>query len=152
MAFRLQRDLGVGRYEVLEDVALADCALEIEGRDLNDLFETAAGALAELMVDPATVETSVERRITLSSDAVDLLLYDWLSELIYRKDRDREVFPQVRVRINGDSPFRLEADVHGGVIDRTRTALRADPKAVTFHRFAVTAVKGGWRAQLVIDI
>jgi SHS2 domain-containing protein len=142
----------MGRYEVLEDVALADCALEIDGQDLNDLFETAAGALAELMVDPATVETSVERRIELSADAVDLLLYDWLSELIYRKDRDREVFPRSQVRVSGGGPFRLEADVRGGVIDRARTALRADPKAVTFHRFAVTAVDGGWRAELVIDI
>jgi SHS2 domain-containing protein len=136
----------------LENVALADCALEVEGRDLNDLFETAAGALTELMVDPATVETSVERRIALSAEGLDLLFYDWLSELIYRKDRDREVFPQVRVRVSGDGPFSLEADVQGGVIDRARTALRADPKAVTFHRFEVTAVDGGWRARLVIDI
>jgi SHS2 domain-containing protein len=142
----------MGRYEVLEDVALADCALEIEGRDLNDLFETAAGALVELMVDPATVEASVEHRIELSAGEVDLLLYDWLSELIYRKDRDRQVFPETRVRVSGDGPFRLEADVRGGVIDRARTALRADPKAVTFHRFAVTAVDGGWRAAVVIDI
>lgn len=142
----------MGRYEVLEDVALADCALEIEGRDLNDLFETAATALAELMVDPATIETTAERRIALSADKVDLLLYDWLSELIYRKDRDREVFPETRVRVGGDGPFSLEADVRGGVIDRSRTALRADPKAVTLHRFAVIAVDGGWRARLVIDI
>jgi SHS2 domain-containing protein len=148
----------MGRYEVLEDVALADCALVVEGRDLPDLFETAAGALAELMVDPATVEPSIERRIALEAEAVDLLLYDWLSELIYRKDRDREVFPQAAVQVGGDGPFRLEATVRGGVIDRARTALRADPKAVTFHEFAVTpldpgnAGAGGWRARLVIDI
>jgi SHS2 domain-containing protein len=110
------------------------------------------------MADPATIDTSVERRIVLSADMVDLLFYDWLSELIFRKDRDREVFPRARVRIDGEGPFRLEADVFGGVIDRGRTALRADPKAVTFHRFAVTPVnranagKGGWRARLVIDI
>jgi SHS2 domain-containing protein len=137
---------------VREDVALADCALEIEGRDLDDLFETAAQALVELMVDPATVETSVERHIELGADAIDLLLYDWLSELIYRKDRDREVFPRTRVRVSVDAPFRLEAEVRGGVIDRARTGLRADPKAVTFHRFAVTAGDRGWRAAVVIDI
>jgi SHS2 domain-containing protein len=151
-------DSGVGRYEILEDVALADCALEIEGRDLDDLFETAAGAVAELMVDPATVELSVERRIVLTADTVDLLLYDWLSELLFRKDRDREVFPRAEVRVGGDGPFTLEADVRGGVIDRARMALRADPKAVTFHQFTVTPVdrgdgrEGGWRARLVIDI
>jgi SHS2 domain-containing protein len=142
----------VGRYEVLEDVALADCAVDVEARDPNDLFETAAVALAELMVEPATLETSTERTITLSAPSLDLLLYDWLSELIYRKDRDQEVFPQARVRVSGSGPFRLQADVRGGIIDRARTALRADPKAVTFHQFAVTAVDGGWRARIVIDI
>jgi SHS2 domain-containing protein len=142
----------VGRYKVLEDVALADCALEVEGRDASDLFETAAVALAELMVDPATIEISTERTVALSAPGLDLLLYDWLSELIYRKDRDQEVFPQVRVRITDRGPFRLEADMRGGVIDRSRSALRADPKAVTFHQFAVTAMDGGWRARLVIDI
>jgi SHS2 domain-containing protein len=133
-------------------MALADCALEIEGHDLDDLFETAAGALAELMVDPTTVELSVERRIALAADTVDLLLYDWLSELIFRKDRDREVFPRARVRVGGKGPFRLDADVRGGVIDRVRTALRADPKAVTFHQFAVRPADSGWQARLVIDI
>lgn len=137
---------------VLEEIALADCALEVDGQSANDLFETAARALAELMVDPATLAISVDRTIVLSAQKLDLLLYDWLSELIYRKDRDREVFPETRVRITGEGPFRLEGVARGGVLDRTLTALRADPKAVTFHQFAVTAVDGGWRARIVIDI
>jgi hypothetical protein len=37
--------VGVERYAVLDDVALADCAVEIEGRDTDDLFETAGMAL-----------------------------------------------------------------------------------------------------------
>jgi protein archease len=142
----------VGRFEFLDEGVVADCALEVQGRDTDDLFETAAAALAELMVDPQTVATTVERSITLTASALDLLLYDWLSELIYRKDRDSEVFTRTEVHVTGSSPFRLEATVHGGVIDRERTSLRADPKAVTFHQFAVTAVDGGWRARIVIDI
>ena len=142
----------MGRYVVLEDVAVADCALDIEGADLADLFETAARALAELMVDPATLPTTVERTVVLSAPRLDLLLYDFLSELIYRKDRDREVFTTARVRVSGGGPVDLTAEVRGGVIDRERTALRADPKAVTFHRFAVEETGTGWRARVVIDI
>ncbi|MBI5628013.1 MAG: archease, partial [Candidatus Rokubacteria bacterium] len=37
-------------------------------------------------------------------------------------------------------------------IDPERTALRADPKAVTFHRVAVEETGTGWRARVVIDI
>jgi SHS2 domain-containing protein len=142
----------VGRYRFLEDVALADCAMEVEGRDLPDLFATAAAALARLMVDPATVPVTVERSLALSAPQLDLLLYDWLSELIFLKDRDRQIFPRARVQITGGSPFRLSARLQGGVIDAERTALGADPKAVTFHQFALEQAGEGWRARLVIDI
>lgn len=43
----------MGRYQFLEEVAVADCALDVEAPELHDLFETAASALAELMVEPA---------------------------------------------------------------------------------------------------
>jgi len=142
----------MGRFRFLEDVALADCAVEIEGRDLGDLFETAAAALAELMVDPATVSVTVDRTIALQTTALDLLLYDWLSELIFLKDRDRQVFTRAQVRVGGSGPFHLAAQVAGGVIDPERTARRADPKAVTFHQFALERAGDGWRARVVIDI
>ncbi len=142
----------MGRYRFLEEVALADCAVEVEGSDLDDLFATAASALAELMVDPATVPATVERSITVTAPQLDLLLYDWLSELIYRKDRDREVFTRALVRVSGSGPYELTARVEGGVIDPELTALRADAKAVTFHQFALERNEQGWRAQLIIDI
>ncbi len=142
----------MGRYTVLEEVALADCALEIEGDSLDDLFETAARALCELMVDPATVASSVERTVSLVARDADLLLFDWLNELIFLKDRDGEVFTRATVRVARGAPWRLAASLRGGIIDRERTALRADPKAVTFHRFTVEPAARGWRARVVIDL
>jgi protein archease len=142
----------VGRHEFLEAIAVADCAVEIEGDDLDDLFATAARALAEVMVDPATVRATTERRVELTAPSLDLLLYDWLSELIYVKDSEQLVFPVVEARVNAGSPCRLSARLVGGPIDRATTALRADPKAVTFHQFALEPCERGWRARVVIDI
>lgn len=142
----------MGRYTFLEDTALADCAVDIEGRSLDDLFETAAVALARLMVDPATVAITVERSVSLEAAQLDLLLYDWLSELIFLKDRDSQVFPRAEVRVNGTGPYRLAAGLQGGAIDPQRTTLGADPKAVTFHQFALGQTDGVWRARVVIDI
>ena len=34
----------MGQFRFVEEVALADCAVDVEGRDLGDLFETAAAA------------------------------------------------------------------------------------------------------------
>jgi SHS2 domain-containing protein len=142
----------MGQYVILEEVALADCAVRIDATNLDDLFETGAAVLVELMVDPATVSRSLERTIELTAVRVDLLFHDWLSELIFRKDRDREVYPETRVRVTGAGPLSLEARLRGGVIDSARTGLRADAKAVTFHRFRVEPAGAGWQAEVVIDI
>jgi SHS2 domain-containing protein len=104
------------------------------------------------MVDPATVPTTARRTIALHADELDLLLFDWLSELIFRKDRDCEVYTRTRVAVAGSGPFRLAAEVEGGVLDPARVELRSDPKAVTFHQFALERSDRGWRARIVIDI
>lgn len=142
----------MGHYEVLETMAVADCALDVEAESLDDLFETAARAIAELMVDPATVSPGAEREIAISAPSLDLLLYDWLSELIFLKDSEQMVFPETSVRVSGQSPAQLGARLRGAVIDPARMALRADPKAVTLHQFALAPHDGGWRARVVIDI
>jgi SHS2 domain-containing protein len=143
--------LTVGSWNVLEDIAIADCALEIHGADLADLFATAARALADAMVDPATVARDVERTVSLQARARDLLLHEWLSELIVLKDSERLVFPDAVVTIREDPPA-LTARLTGGRIDPARTVRRADPKAVTFHQFTLEPRGTGWYARLVIDI
>ncbi len=149
----MQYSWRVGSYRFLEDIAIADCAMDIEGRDLADVFETAAAALVRLMVDPATVGQTVEQTIALEAPAPDLLLHDWLSELIFLKDRNRQVFTRTEVKINGNATYRLSGRVVGGTIDPESTELRADPKAVTLHQFTLEPMAdGGWRARIVIDI
>jgi SHS2 domain-containing protein len=142
----------MGSYAVIEVAAIADCALAIEGASLADLFETAARALAELMVDPATIAPRVQPAVTLEAPSLDLLLYDWLAELIFLKDAELLVVTQTEVDVAVGTPCRLHAQCVGGVIDRGRTVLRADPKAVTFHQFTLEPRATGWHARVVIDI
>ena len=141
----------MGSWNVLDAIAIADCALEIHGRDLDDLFATAARALADVMVDPDTVSREVERTLLLQARALDLLLHDWLSELIFLKDTERLVLPEAFVSVRA-APPEVTARLRGGHIDPARTALRADPKAVTFHQFTVEPRADGWYARVVIDI
>ena len=141
----------MGTWTLLEDVAIADCAIEIEGTTLDDLFGTAGRAVADVMVDPATVPLSIERSLTLAAPSLDLLLYDWLSELLYLKDSERLVFPAVEARVQEGPPCRLAVAMRGGPIGE-ETIGRADPKAVTLHLLAVERVDGGWRARVVLDV
>jgi SHS2 domain-containing protein len=151
MAVTLHSELQMGRYEVLDSVAIADCALEIEGADLDDLFATAARAVAEAMVDPATIGRGAERTVSLQAPSLDLLLFDWLSEVIALKDADGMAFPDVQVHVEPGAPCHLRAHLAGDSLRSGGAALRSDPKAVTFHLFRLEPVDGGWRARVVID-
>ena len=142
----------MGRISHLEDWTWADAAFEVEGSSLADVFETAARAVAEAMVDPATLPADVVREVAIEASALDLLLFDWLSALVSRKDIDREVFPWAEARLEGEGPCRLTARLTGGSLGAPGVASRADVKAVTLHRFTLEPEHHGWRARFVLDL
>lgn len=142
----------MGTYRYLDDVAIADAAFEARGATLSELFATAAEAVTGLMVDPATLAPKVERQITLSSDALDRLLYDWLSELVVFKDSEQLLFARFDVAIHENGGYRLEAVARGETIDPGRHRLRSDVKAITFHLFEVRHDADGCFARVVVDI
>lgn len=142
-------------YRFLSNVALADIAYVARGDSLQSLFEAAARALTDVMVDRKTVVGRVERRIEVKSPTVDRLLYDFLTELIVIKDVDSFLFKDYKVSIFPQREPRLECVMRGEEIDRERHALRNDVKAVTMHMFGVKKQKGkrgGWEATVVLDI
>src|SRR6184192_183146 len=77
-------------YHYLEEIGTADIAFEASGRDLPELFSDAADAAMNVMIDNLeAIEPRETRHIELSNDKIDMLLFDFLQELIYFKDAER---------------------------------------------------------------
>jgi SHS2 domain-containing protein len=138
-------------YKFLPDVAIADIAFEAESTTVNGLFESCARALTDIMVDPNSLRVKVTKRISLKSDDIDRLLYDFLTELIVMKDVDSLLFSDVEVEVGGEGT-KLVAKAKGEPIDRERHVLRNDVKAVTMHMFGVRHEGTMWKATVVLDI
>jgi len=138
-------------FRYLPDIALADVAFEAESDSVNGLFESSALALSDVMVDPATLGTGTTRMLRISSDDLDTLLYDFLTEVIVVKDVDSLLFRGFEVEVAADYKS-LEATMKGEAINRERHMLRNDVKAVTMHLFGVRHEGGRWRATVVLDI
>ncbi len=136
-------------YHYLEEIGTADIAFEATGRDLPELFSDAADATMNVMIDNLdAIEPRETRHIELSNDKIDMLLFDFLQELIYFKDAERLL---LRVRENEEKYF-LKAKGAGELLDETRHHQRADVKAVTLHDFSVEKENGGWTARVLLDI
>lgn len=141
-------------WEFLEDVAIADVAFLAYGEDLETLFHNAAEATTAVMVDDtATVAARERREVALVEEDVEMLLFDFLQELIYYKDAEELLLRPEHVEIReGESGYRLAAVLAGEHLDRERHPLNADVKAVTMHRFAVCRTDDGYEASVVLDI
>ena len=138
-------------FRYLPDIALADIAFEAESDSISGLFESSALALSDIMVDPRTLGSQTTRTVKVSSDDLDTLLYDFLTEIIVIKDVDSLLFRETRVLVASDQKS-LEATMKGETIDREKHLLRNDVKAVTMHMFGVRREGASWKATVVLDI
>src|ERR1700731_1591624 len=107
-------------FRFLSNIALADIAFVARGSSLSSLFETAARALTEVMVDRKTLVARAERKLELKSPSIDRLLYDFLTELIVIKDVDSLLFKDFQVSIISGKEPRLKCHMRGEEIDRQR--------------------------------
>jgi SHS2 domain-containing protein len=141
-------------YHYLEEIGTADIAFEATGRDLAELFSDAADATMNVMIDNLdAIEPRETRHIELSNDKIDMLLFDFLQELIYFKDADRLLLRVREVHIEEkEGKYFLKGKAAGELLDVARHHQRADVKAVTLHDFSVEKEDGGWRAKALLDI
>jgi SHS2 domain-containing protein len=141
-------------YHFLEEIGTADIAFEATGRDLPELFSDAADATMNVMIDNLdAIEPRETRHIELSNDKIDMLLFDFLQELIYFKDAERLLLRVRHAQIeHRDEKYFLKAKAAGELLDVARHHQRADVKAVTLHDFSVEKADGGWKARVLLDI
>jgi SHS2 domain-containing protein len=141
-------------FHYLEEIGTADIAFEASGHDLPELFAAAADATMNVMIDNLdAIEPRETRRIELKNDKIDMLLFDFLQELIYLKDAERLLLRVREAKIdNKDGHYFLEATGAGEPLDGARHHQRADVKAVTLHQFQVKKTNRSWKATVILDI
>jgi SHS2 domain-containing protein len=135
-------------FETFEHTA--DLGLRIRAADLDTLFAEAAQALfAVLVEDLSAVRPAQPVELRIDGDERDLLLFDWLKELLYRCDAEHLLFSRFDVKVREDG---LSATAWGEPLDRSRHVLDHEVKAITYHGLRVEPVAGGWEAEVIVDI
>jgi len=140
----------MGHAETFEHTA--DLGLRVVGDDLADLFQTAATGLFDVIVaNQESVRAHETEHVVLTADSTEDLLVQWLNELIFRFETRHRLYGCFEVAIDDDGR-RLEANISGESIDRTRHLLDHEVKAATRHGLFVEHGDNGWVAELILDI
>ncbi len=144
-------------YKYLEDVSIADVAFTAEGKTLEEMFESAALAVTNTMVkDLASVKSKVKKTIRLKAPTAEKLLFDFLQEFVYWKDKSLLLFSKIKVKITQpkkpEQPFFLVATLAGEKLNMKKHELLVDVKAVTWHLFKAEKKGKKWQCHVVLDV
>lgn len=88
-----------GEFEFVAHTA--DIAVRLRGGTEEALFHTAAHALTEALTDRRAVLAVVSRRVELAAPELDLLLVDWLEELLFLFETEAFLVREADVTIRG---------------------------------------------------
>jgi SHS2 domain-containing protein len=130
-----------------------DIGVRIRAETVDRLFAEAVVAFTDVLTDPAAVRAISETRLAMESTDLDLLLHDFLSELLYGFDAKRRVPALAACEITrAEHGWHLDARVMTEDFDPARHAVRVLIKGVTYHGLTVRQEPEGWMAEIVFDI
>lgn len=141
-------------YELLDGISRADIAFRVRGKTIEELFFAGTRSLLAIMLqNMGTVVPSVDISFTCQAREIDLLYFDFLSELIYYKDSEKLLLLPQRIEITSSTEgYALACILSGDRIDRKRHVFTIDIKAVTLHNLVVENDDDGWSATAVLDV
>ena len=140
-------------YRYLEGVTVADIAFEAEGTTLEEMFESAGLAVTNTMVNNLNeIKQTEKRTVKLEADNIEKLLFDFLHEIVFLKDKDLLLFSNIIVNIEKDPTYRLFAELEGDLINTDIHEMLVDVKAVTWHLFNVAKKQDKWTCHVVLDV
>lgn len=135
-------------YEIFEHTA--DLGLRVRAADLPTLFADAARGLTSMIAaNLDAVQPVREVPLRVESGSIDLLLFDWLTEILYLFESEHLLLSQFDIRLAGDA---LDATARGEPLDELRHQLEHEVKAITYHGLKVEQTSDGWLAEVIVDI
>ena len=128
----------------------ADFGLHIFGATRRELYENAALALFDQIVDAETVVGRASDDLTIEgTDRTDLMV-NWLRELLYLWTGEEKLVKTVRVRRLSNRD--LAAAITHDAFDSGRHEIKTEIKAVTYHQSQVYQTPDGWEAKIIFDV
>jgi SHS2 domain-containing protein len=135
-------------FEIIDHTA--DIGIVAYGTDMKQIFANAALGLFNLMADLDKIKEDFRREIELSAEDVEVLLVEWLNELIYIVDVEHVIFK--RFEIEELTGTQIKARCFGEKIKPGQHKLKREIKAATYHMLRINKDNSSYKVQVIFDI
>ncbi|RLI91694.1 MAG: archease [Candidatus Altiarchaeales archaeon] len=137
-------------FEFLEHVA--DLRFMAYGKSLNDCFQNSAKAMFSAISDLKSIDEKDLKRIVLKAEDLEVLLHDFLSELLFLFETEGLLFKKFHVSIDRNKGYRLKAELYGEKFNPKKHEIKTEIKAVTYHEMLIERRNKEWVAEVLCDI
>jgi len=138
-------------YKYLEHTA--DVLFVAQAASQGELFEQCGLAVEEAQVPLKNIKPKQKKEINLENSTLEKLLFDFLDELLFLKDTEGLIFSKFKCKVEEKkNKFLLKCKAQGDKFDPNKHEQKVDAKAITMHMYKVEEIKGGWKAQVLVDI
>lgn len=128
----------------------ADIGIRGIASTLDQAFEQTAIAMTAAVTNPDLVSTSKIISVYCEAPDNELLLVNWLNELIYEMSAQGALFSRFEVVIDDDT---LSAIAYGEAVDREKHQPAVEVKGATLTELRVyQQTDNSWVAQCVVDV
>jgi len=127
----------------------ADMGVRGFGTSKSHAFEQAAMAMTAIICDPASVKPDQAVSVHCEAPDDELLLADWLNQLIYEMAVRGMIFSRFEVHIDRT---RLDGVAWGEAVDVRRHHPAVEIKGATYTALRVACEHGEWVAQTIVDV
>ncbi len=115
----------------------ADVGVKAWGEGLEEAVREIARGMFDVITDIDTVDAVEEKVVEVESDSLEMLVVDFLSELVFVFEVEGMVFSDFEIEIHEDDSYRLKARCFGEKMDLQKHPQGSAIKAVSYHEIEV---------------
>lgn len=131
----------------------ADIGIDVIADNMNLAFKFAAIGVMNLITDVDKIEPQKPMQVNLTSEDIDSLLYDWITELLMLLNSDNYIASEYDVKITQKgSEYHLEALMMGDIYDTTKYNYKTEVKAITYHLMEIKKENDQIHMRFIVDI
>ena len=140
-------------YSYLDHIS--DVYVHVHSDSLAGIFEDAAKATYEVMLNTSAVKEKTVMEAEIRADDLEQLLYMWVDHLLYIFDAKSFAVARAEVKVSKTKespPYSLSAKIYGEDYDPALHGQKVGVKAMTYSLMRIFQKGGRWEAYFVLDI
>ena len=130
----------------------ADIRFRIRAPTLEGLFAEAVRALMETLYGSTEGPIAETRTVEVAAADREVLLHDFLSEVLFLADAENLVFPGAGVVIEAGPPWTARAELSATPFDPARHAGGTEVKGIAYFDLAIAGTDSCLELEVVFDV